>query len=285
MNTKSKSSYLKNNQFLSFQFSDPSNETLKRSATGILLSLLLCLSIIACLLYLLKIINLQKKIDVIKNDLISNITHEFKTPITTILTAIEGMKNFNSEKDLEKTKKYLHISELQVNKLSIMVDKILDTATLDSGKLILRKENINLIELINNTIDKHSVFKSNKQIILTTKESNIEANVDAFHFENVISNLVDNAIKYGGNEIKISVQKQKNETLVNIQDNGNGIENEHKLKVFEQFYRIPKGNIHDIKGFGIGLYYSKKILEKHNGNIELLHNKNKTIFKISIPNG
>jgi two-component system phosphate regulon sensor histidine kinase PhoR len=100
----------------------------------------------------------------------------------------------------------------------------------------------------------------------------------------VISNLIDNAIKYGGNQIVMNINSVLNAIEITVVDDGNGIEKNQKEKIFDKFYRVPKGNTHDVKGFGIGLYYCKKIIEKHEGTIVLSSDKNKTIFKISIPN-
>ncbi len=275
--------YLPKNQKLQISFSDPTQLILKRSFTEILLSLLLSLSVIFCLLYLLKTINKQKKIDEIKNDLISNITHEFKTPITTISTAIEGIKNFNAVDDKEKTNRYLDISTQQLKKLEIMVEKLLETASLNTDKLNLNKEEINGVEFIKANIEKHQM-NSEKEIHFNSNQSIINLKIDVFHFENVISNLIDNAIKYGGTTITVAINQTQKNIEITVEDNGIGIEKTQREKIFEQFYRIPKGNIHDVKGFGIGLYYAKKIIEKHGGTLELIPNSAKTIFKITLTN-
>lgn len=275
--------YLPSDQKLQISFSDPTLLILKRSFTEILLSLALSLSIIFCLLYLLKTINKQKRIDEIKNDLISNITHEFKTPITTISSAIEGIRNFNDVDDKEKTNRYLNISGQQLKKLEIMVEKLLETASLDTNKLVLNKETINIVELIKSNIEKHQMVASEKHIVFNSNLENLDCKVDLFHFENAISNLIDNAIKYGGNNIMVSLSKTEKQTTISIEDNGIGIEKTQREKIFDKFYRIPKGNVHDVKGFGIGLFYSKKIIEKHGGTLELVPNAKTTIFKISFP--
>ena len=275
--------YLPKNQKLQISFSDPTQLILKRSFTEILLSLLLSLSVIFCLLYLLKTIQKQKKIDEIKNDLISNITHEFKTPITTISTAIEGIKNFNTVDDKEKTNRYLDISTQQLKKLEIMVEKLLETASLNTDKLNLNKEEINGVEFIKANIEKHQM-NSEKEIHFNSNESIINLKIDVFHFENVISNLIDNAIKYGGTTITVAINQTQKNIEITVEDNGIGIEKTQREKIFEQFYRIPKGNIHDVKGFGIGLFYAKKIIEKHGGTLELIPNSAKTIFKITLTN-
>lgn len=277
----SESSFLPKNQKLQISFSDPTILLLKRSFTEISLSLLLSLSIIFCLLYLVRTINKQKKIDLIKNDLISNITHEFKTPITTISTAIEGIKNFNSLDDKEKTNRYLDISGQQLKKLEIMVEKLLETASLDSNKLELKKETINIIPLLKSNVEKHQMA-SEKTLAFTSNQEEINWNVDVFHFENAVSNLIDNAIKYGGENIVIEINQIKNLLTIAVKDNGTPIDKTQREKIFEQFYRIPKGNIHDVKGFGIGLFYAKKIIEKHNGTLQLAPNPNQTIFQITL---
>ncbi len=282
LSTFSNSTYLPPNQKLQISFSDPTILILKRSFTEIILSLLLSLSIIFCLLYLLKTINRQKKIDEIKNDLISNITHEFKTPITTISSAIEGIRSFNEADDKEKTNRYLNISGQQLKKLEIMVEKLLETASLDTNQLVLNKENVNITELIRSNIEKHQMV-SDKKITFNTHLENPDCKVDVFHFENAISNLIDNAIKYGGNNINVSLSKTGKQTIITIEDNGAGIDKTQREKIFDKFYRIPKGNVHDVKGFGIGLFYSKKIIEKHYGTLELVPNSKTTIFKISLP--
>jgi len=283
LSTFSKSTYLPSDQKLKISFSDPTVLILQRSMTEILLSLLLSVSIIFCLLYLLKTINRQKKIDEIKNDLISNITHEFKTPITTVSTAIEGIRNFNVLNDTEKTNRYLDISSQQLMKLELMVEKLLETASLETDKLLLQKEPVNVAELLKYQIDKHQLLCPEKQFLFDDNFTNVEIYADIFHFENVISNLLDNAVKYGGTIISAEIKQMGNKIEIAIKDNGSPIEKSQRDRVFEKFYRIPKGNQHDVKGFGIGLYYSKKIIEKHGGSLQLISESNANIFKIALP--
>ncbi|MGY8910699.1 MAG: sensor histidine kinase [Flavobacteriales bacterium] len=228
--------------------------------------------------------NQQKELAINKNDLISNITHEFKTPIATVSTAIEAIQNFNVLDDKEKTKKYLAMSALQLKKLHQMVEKLLETATLDSEQLLLKKETIDVVEMTERLVNKHKMLANQKELVFSSNLKPIYLNIDVFHFENVISNLIDNAIKYGGNRIEININSILKSTEITIADNGNGIEKSQQEKIFDKFYRVPKGNTHDVKGFGIGLYYCKKIAEKHDGNITLNSDKKQTIFKITIPN-
>ena len=279
----SKSTFLRPDQSLRAYYEDPTIVTLKKSSTGILLSLLLSLTVISSLFYLLRIIKRQKELAEIKNDLISNITHEFKTPIATVSTAIEAIENFNVIDDKEKTKKYLSMSSVQLKKLHQMVEKLLETATLDSENLILQKESIDLVDLTSRVVKKHELL-TDKNITFSTNVESKLLTVDLFHFENAISNLIDNAIKYGGENIEININAVLNNTEILVADDGNGIEKNQQERIFDQFYRIPKGNRHDVKGFGIGLYYTKKIVEKHQGFISIQSNTGNTTFKISLPN-
>lgn len=280
LTTFSKSTYLSGNQKLQLQFSNPTLTILKRSLTGIVLSFMLSTCIIICLLYLLYVIHKQKELAEIKNDLISNITHEFNTPIATVTTAIEAIKNFNNTNDKAKTEKYLIISEQQLKKLHVMVEKLLETATLDSDKLIINKERIDVIILIQNTIEKHQMLSTEKNLLFKTNITSLFTQVDPFHFENALANLIDNAFKYGGDTIEVNLNSVLNAIEITVADNGKTIEKNQREKIFDKFYRIPTGNKHDVKGFGIGLFYAKKIIEKHNGSLYLVPDSTNTIFKI-----
>jgi two-component system phosphate regulon sensor histidine kinase PhoR len=285
LNKVAKSTYLKPNERILAFHDNPSYEALKRSSTGILLSFLLSLTVIMSLFYLLKVIKKQKELAEIKNDLISNITHEFKTPIATVSTAIEAIENFNVIDDKEKTKKYLSMSSVQLKKLHLMVEKLLETATLDSENLLLKKEHIDIVELVKKIADKHKIIDSEKDIHFSSNIESLTLHIDSFHIENAISNLIDNALKYGGNLIQVNINSILTQTEITVADNGSGIEKSQQEKIFDKFYRVPKGNTHDVKGFGIGLYYTKKIIEKHSGTISLHVDKQTTLFKITIPNG
>ena len=241
------------------------------------------LSVIFCLIYLLKIISTQKELAEIKNDLINNITHKFKTPIATISAAIEAIESFNATDNKEKTKQYAAISAFQLKKLHQMVEKLLETATLDSESLMLQKEPINIVDLIAKIVKKYKLL-TQKNINFTTNVDSRMIEIDVFHFENAISNLVDNAIKYGGDIIEINLNSVLNITEISVADNGKGIDKSHQERIFDKFFRVPKGNTHDIKGFGIGLYYTKKIMEKHDGSVNIISNFENTIFKLQIPN-
>ena len=285
LTTISKSTFLPHRSKLELFFTNETKLLLRNSLISILLSLLLSASIIASIIYLLKTIYKQKQLAEVKNDLINNITHEFKTPIATISTALEALKNFNALDDKIKTEKYISIANSQVSKLHLMVEKILETASLNQENLVLTKEPVELNTLIKSVIEKYKIINSDKKFHFKNNIGNIVLNLDKFHFENAIGNIIDNAIKYGGNIINIELVIDKNKVVILIKDNGNGIHKTQKDKVFDQFYRIPTGNTHNVKGFGIGLYYTKNIIAKHRGKIDIIYDKNNyTLFKIELLN-
>lgn len=253
---------------------------LKKGISGVIISTLTALIIIGVLIYLYRFIQHQKSLDLMKNDLISNITHEFKTPIATVSTALEAIEKFNTEKDIDKTNKYLKLSNEQLEKLNGMVEKLLDTATLEEGELQLNLENTDLVQLVQETVNKYE--STTDKTILWGCNTEVWANVDRFHFEHVLSNLMDNAIKYGGNHIEVTLERKENQIILKVSDNGNGIDKKEQHRIFDKFYRIPSGNVHNVKGYGIGLYYARTILEKHGGRLQLDSNPNETTFKITL---
>lgn len=284
LSVDSKSTYLKPHESISLKFENPYKDALKLSLSGMILSLILSVAVISCLFYLLKIINRQKQLAEVKNDLISNITHEFNTPIATIGVALESMNSFDALENKEKTKSYLSMSSQQLSKLNVMVEKLLETASLDSENLELQKESVEMTEFLQNIVEKHQMQTELKTITYLNPQKELFATIDVFHFENAINNILDNALKYGGNEIDISIGQRSSLIFISISDSGTSLSKVHKDKIFEKFYRVPKGNTHDIKGFGIGLFYTKTIIEKHGGSVDLDLKDHKTTFKITIPN-
>jgi len=284
LETTAESPYFFYRDNLKAHFTNVTLAVLKKNYIGLFLSFLLVTSTVSCLLYLLKIIRQQKQLAEVKNDLISNITHEFKTPIATIGAAMEGIQAFNSENDSQKNLRYSRISSEQVEKLNGMVEKLLETATLDSKKLSLNFEQENLVELLQKAIKKETFTLENKTITFENSEELINYSIDVFHFENAINNIIDNALKYGGDKISVGIKGLQNHVEITISDNGTSLSEAHKKQIFEKFYRVPTGNTHDVKGFGIGLYYSKQIIEKHKGSLSL-NISSLTTFKIILPNG
>jgi two-component system phosphate regulon sensor histidine kinase PhoR len=257
---------------------DTSYLTLFKRGLVEVLSSLLFLGILAfAFYYLYQTIKNQKEIAEIKQDLIGNITHEFKTPIATTLTAIEGIQQFNPSNDPEKTERYLAISKVQLQKLDQMVEKLLETAALDSDQLILKKESLDPKPVLTQLVQKFRTLAPEKEISLLLPSSSMPIEADPFHFEQVISNLLDNAVKYGGSQIQLKLSQDLGHQIC-VEDNGGMLRPEQEKLIFDQFYRIPKGDLHDVKGFGIGLYYVKKIMEKHGGKVSIQSSSQSTRF-------
>jgi len=276
------STLLPTNESIELLYLNPSKSIYQKGLIGISLSFILACIILFCLLYLLRVIKRQKELSMIKNDFMSNVTHELKTPIATVQTALEGISKFNHENDPEKTKKYLKISNDQLTKLNIMVEKILDTASLDSDRLILSLEKINLIEMLSKLVKKYKVSYPEIQITFDSDVISYLHLIDPFHFENALNNVIDNACKYGKGQVQVHAYKTIKGFEINIKDNGPGIPKNFQKHIFEKFFRVPKGNQHDIKGFGIGLYYAKNILNKHGFTLFLTPDEKWTTFNISV---
>ena len=282
LKTESKSTWLPRNASLILYFTNETATILKANMMGILLSALLLAAVIGCLLFLLKVINDQKQLAELKNDLISNITHEFKTPLATISVAMEGILDFNKANDPEKAVNYAKASNLQVEKLNAMVEKLLETAALSGKKLELQKEEVDLVLLLESLIRKWQELAPQKSFHFNTNRAQLILSADAFHIENAFNNIFDNAVKHGGKEVTTSIDVQKKFLEIIISDSGKDLTKAQAAQVFEKFFRVPKGNTHDVKGFGIGLYYTREIIERHGGSIRAEISKN-TQFVIHLP--
>ncbi len=230
----------------------------------------------------------QKRVDEIKNDFINNMTHEFKTPISTISLASQMLK----DPSVAKTPKTLqHISSViqdESKRLSFQVEKVLQMAIFEKGKAGLKIKKLDINQLIHNvsTNFKLKVENKNGKIIESLDAKNSDVYVDEVHFTNVIYNLFDNAFKYrkGTPILQVKTWNKNNGIVVSVKDNGMGISKENLNRIFEKFYRVPTGNVHDVKGFGLGLAYVKKIVDDHGGTITAESEINVgTKFEIFLP--
>lgn len=270
----SKSGYLKQREILELYYPNNPKQVFISSLSGIFLSLLLTILIIGSLLFLLNIIKAQKKASEIKNDLISNLTHEFKTPIATVSAALESFGSFQAANDAHKSATYLDISRKQLDKLSDLVERLLESATFKTERLILTKEPSDWILIIQNAVEKFQLRFPEKAFNFQTHTDTFVKKTDVFHFENILNNLLDNAVKYGGSEIEVALRVTSTEVVLSVSDNGDGVPKKYRAELFEQFFRVPSGNTHNVKGFGIGLYYVKILVEKMGGNIRFEPNEN-----------
>ncbi len=215
-------------------------------------------------------------------------THEFKTPISTIAISSEVLKNPGITNEPDRLLKYATVIQHESNRLKQQVDRVLQMARLDDQKIELNKEAIDGNSLVENALGICSLSINEKGGKINMELKAVEGNitVDKLHFTNVIYNLIDNAIKYNKQSPEICVRSynEKSNYCLEIQDNGIGIKVENYKKIFERFYRVPTGNVHDVKGFGLGLNYVKLIIEAHKGTVAVESKMNEgTKFKITLP--
>ncbi|CAG5076787.1 sensor histidine kinase [Parvicella tangerina] len=236
-------------------------------------SALFLLIIIFAFYYTISTIVKQKKLSIIKNDFINNMTHELKTPISTISLACEALSDQDIGKTETSRERFVNMISDENKRLGTLVESVLQSAVIERGELKLKKSTVSLDEVIESAVQ-HINIQVQKRggsltIINEAKDTNIYA--DKVHISNVFYNLLDNAIKYtaGAPEISINVTKLVGGVVIKIKDNGIGIAKEHQNKVFEKLYRVPTGDRHDVKGFGLGLSYVKSIVENHDGEISL----------------
>nr|WP_299207258.1 HAMP domain-containing sensor histidine kinase [uncultured Brumimicrobium sp.] len=215
----------------------------------------------------------QKRISEVKTDFVNNMTHELKTPISTIGLSSEMLMTSDFTKDPERLKKYAEVIFKENKRLEQQVERVLNMAKLDRNELELQIERIEIHELIEEVADsfRFNQSMSGGEINLDLKAEDDVVDGDMVHITNVLFNLMDNAVKYSVDapQVKIITENKKNGIEVKVQDQGIGISKDQINQVFEQFYRVPTGDQHDVKGFGLGLYYVKLIVDKHKGKISL----------------
>jgi two-component system phosphate regulon sensor histidine kinase PhoR len=213
-------------------------------------------------------------------------THEFRTPISTILLSSDVLKDPDIVSNPGRLGNYARIIKEESNRLLHQVENILQSTIIEEKKAILEVESCDAHQLIKEVVENFNLL-GNQQLVklhLNAKKPSISA--DKIHFSNAIKNLVDNAIKYstGVPEVTVNTKNHHDELIIEISDKGIGINKEYHKKIFQKFYRVPTGNLHDIKGFGIGLHYVKNIVEMHQGHIHLSSKPGEgSTFTIKIP--
>lgn len=230
----------------------------------------------------------QRKLGEIKNEFISNITHELKTPIATVSVAIEALRSFGASINPQKTAEYLDISANELQRLSLLVDKVLKLSMFEKKQIELRYEALDLRQLADEVIASMRLqFEKRKAIVNITSDNDTSLQGDRLHLVSVLFNLLDNALKYteGNPQIDISIIKNDNDHLqLIVGDNGIGIPTEYQHRIFEKFFRVPHGNLHNAKGYGLGLSYVAHVVEQHKGTIKVESNgDNGSRFTIILP--
>lgn len=274
--------------FLSIFFPHQKGYLLKTMWIMLLTSVLLLLTIIGTFTYTIKTIFKQKKLSEVKNDFISNMTHELKTPIATISLACEALTDSDMIANNNVRDNYVGMINQENKRLGLLVESVLKSATWDKADLKLKKEELDMHQIINRVVENISIQVKSKsgEIIEDLSAENSIVFADKVHITNLIYNLLDNANKYSKDlpEITIATSNYSDGLLLTIADKGIGIKRENLNKIFDKFYRVPTGNVHNVKGFGLGLNYVKAITEKHGGEIKVDSDYGKgTKFNIYIP--
>ena len=237
---------------------------------------ILIVVIMACFYMAVSTILHQKKLSDIKNDFINNMTHEFKTPISTIALAAdmaqENSRSGGNEASPRMTR-YLGIIREENKRLGTHVEKVLQMALLDKGHVKLKRSDANIHDLIEKVLNSQSVQIEQKEgeLDLEFEAANEIISCDELHISNILNNLVDNAIKYSPEKLHLTVktENENNGVTISITDQGLGMSKEQTHRIFDTFYRVPTGNVHDVKGFGLGLSYVKKMVEAHEGTVSV----------------
>lgn len=231
------------------------------------------LTVITFFAYTLFVILKQKRLSEIQKDFINNMTHEFKTPIATIAVSTEVLKDEHIVNQPERLRNYAGIIEKENMRLKQQVERVLQMARLDKEDMGLKKELLDIHQIIQDSIHNYAMALEERKGILKSELGATRCQIqgDKFHLTSVLNNLIDNAIKYCREIPLITIRtfNRNNGCVIEVRDNGIGISPENQRRVFHKFYRVPTGNIHDVKGFGLGLSYAKTIVEAHGGEISL----------------
>lgn len=213
----------------------------------------------------------METLNILRNDFISNISHELKTPVSTITVALEALKDFDRIKDPVKSNEYLEIAFNEMKRLDKLVTQILNTSILDDKNQYLQIEETDLVLLTNEVLSSMQArfSKQGAKVEFKTDLMTCMLSIDRLHIQGVLLNLLDNSLKYttGVPEILVRIEERKNNVLLAIRDNGPGIPDEYIRKVFDKFFRVPKGDTHDVKGYGLGLSFADLVMKHHSGSI------------------
>jgi two-component system, OmpR family, phosphate regulon sensor histidine kinase PhoR len=260
---------------------------IKRLSSPILFSIFLVGVTILSFVLLYRNLLHQRRLAVIKNEFISNITHELKTPIATVGVAIEALRNFNAINDTQRTKEYLDISQNELHRLSLLVDKVLKLSMFEKKEIELQFDPVNLKDIVNEVVDSMKLQTEKYHASVSVEhDGDLVLQGDRLHLLSVVFNLLDNSLKYSNGDpiIRVKLSDENSNVVMSIRDNGIGIPPEYQGKLFEKFFRVPSGNTHNAKGYGVGLSYVSHVVEKHKGTITVDSNPGSgTEFIITLP--
>lgn len=246
---------------------------LQKIGPQILFSLLLFGCVGLAFLFVYQSFRKQMRLTEIKNEFIRNMTHELKTPISTVGVAIEALQNFDALDNPERTREYLEISKHELNRLSLLVDKVLRMSLFEQGEPSLKPEALDLRNLVEEVLAamKLQFEKYRAEVSLSIKGTDFSLRGDRLHLVSVLYNLLENALKYSPlpPQITVSLTHTDNQLTLQVRDQGRGIPSEYLDRIFDKFFRVPTGDVHDVKGHGLGLNYVAEVVSLHQGRIEV----------------
>ena len=261
--------------YLQIQFPQRGRYILKEMTLSIAGSIIVIVLVLIAFVFMFKTIIEQRRLSELKAGFISNMTHEFKTPISTIALACEAMEDsdVNNGKDNSSVLPFIDMIRQENRRLEVLVESILESAALEKQNIQWGKEEVNLSEVADKVIENalFRVGKENCSILLSKPEEPIIILCDRLHLRNLLSNIIDNAVKYsiGRASVEVDIKQNQKSIVLSISDSGIGIKKEHIDKIFDKLYRVPTGDIHNVKGFGLGLNYVQRICEGYQWNIKV----------------
>ena len=255
---------------------------------SLLISLVFILMIIGTFSYVVYKIIHQKKVSDLKNDFINNMTHEFKTPIATVSLATEALQEKKVYSSRETMLRYVGVIRQESERLGLQVEKVLQLASMEKENLTLKKQSISINLLVESAVEraKFQIEEKKGSLKIELSAEDVQIMADETHFSNAIFNLLDNAIKYSHEvpDISLTTSVINNKVVISVKDKGIGLSKDQQQHIFDKFYRVPTGNLHDVKGFGLGLNYVRYIVDAHKGEIKVESQLNKgSSFSIILP--
>lgn len=239
----------------------------------ILFALFLLLLTASSFILTYKSLKRQVMMNTLRNEFISNVSHELKTPVSTVKVALESLMNYDLKKDAAVSDEYLKMASLEMDRLDLLIQKILDQSILENQQVIVNMQKSDLVKLTQNVIRSimPRVQEMKGSIQLNTEIEETTVLMDDTYIQGVLMNLLDNGLKYGGNPpvLDVNIRMKDGIVTLSVKDNGQGINREYHKKVFERFFRVPSGNKHNVKGYGLGLSFAFQVMEQHGGAIEV----------------
>lgn len=242
-------------------------------APQIAFSVVLTVTIVAAFLVMYRTLRSQQRLMELKNDFISNMTHELKTPVATVSVALEALQHFDGAENPERRREYIAIAQQELHRLTVMTDKVLKTTLFEEQGQQFVREAVNLEQVVSDSIASMSILIEKAKATVSSENSGDDFTIlgSAIHLTSMVTNLIENSLKYstGTPHIRITLRQEAGEVVLSVADNGIGIPGEYHSKIFEKFFRVPTGDVHTVKGYGLGLSYVASIVKAHGGHVAM----------------